>query len=62
MRPRQLVLYSKDSMTEIANAVGYANATPLIRYYKKAFGLSPQDDRRKINLFRVQSNKPLPTV
>ena len=59
---RQLVLYSKDSMTEIANAVGYANATPLIRYYKKAFGLSPQDDRKKINLFRVQSNKPLPAV
>ena len=59
---RQLVLYSKDSMTEIANAVGYANATPLIRYYKKAFGLSPKDDRKKINLFRVQSNKPLPAV
>ena len=57
---RQLVLYSKDSMTEIANAVGYANATPLIRYYKQAFGLSPQEDRKKINLFRVQANKPLP--
>jgi transcriptional regulator GlxA family with amidase domain len=59
---RQLILYSKESVTEIANAVGYANATPLIRYYKKAFGLSPQDDRKKINLFRVQSNKPLPAV
>ncbi|MDG2405294.1 MAG: GlxA family transcriptional regulator [Paracoccaceae bacterium] len=57
---RQLVLYSKDSMTEIANAVGYANATPLVRYYKRAFGLSPQEDRKKINLFRVQANKPLP--
>jgi transcriptional regulator GlxA family with amidase domain len=47
-------------MTEIANAVGYANATPLLRYYKQAFGLSPQEDRKKINLFRVQVNKPLP--
>ena len=59
---RQLVLYSKESVSDIANAVGYANATPLVRYYKQAFGLSPQDERRNNNLFRVQTNKPLPTV
>ena len=59
---RQLVLYSKESVTNIANAVGYANATPLVRYYKQAFGLSPQDDRKNNNLFRVQTNKPPPTV
>ena len=59
---RQLVLYSKESVTNIANAVGYANATPLVRYYKQAFGLSPQDERKNNNLFRVQTNKPPPTV
>ena len=59
---RQLVLYSKESVSDIANAVGYANATPLVRYYKQAFGLSPQDERKNNNLFRVQTNKPLPTV
>ena len=58
---RQLVLYSKESVSDIANAVGYANATPLVRYYKQAFGLSPQDERKNNNLFRVQTNKPLPT-
>ena len=59
---RQLVLYSKESVSDIANAVGYANATPLVRYYKQAFGLSPQDERKNNNLFRVQTNIPLPTV
>ena len=59
---RQLVLYSKDSMTEIANAVGYTTATPLVRYYKAAFGMTPQEDRKRVNLFRVRANRPLPAV
>lgn len=57
---RQLVLYSKDSMHSIAQAVGYTSATPLLAHYHAAFGVTPQDDRRQINSFRLQGNKPLP--
>ena len=57
---RQLVLYSKQSMQSIAQAVGYTSATPLVMHYHKAFGVSPQDDRKRINSFRVQGNVPLP--
>lgn len=59
---RQLVLYSKDSMADVAAAVGYATATPLVSHYRTAFGVSPQEDRRRINAFRVQGNVPLPSV
>lgn len=59
---RQLVLYSKDSMAEIAAAVGYSSATPLHQHYRAAFGRSPQEDRHKINTFRVQGNVPVPSV
>ncbi len=59
---RQLVLYSKDSMAQVAEAVGYATATPLVGHYRKAFGVTPQEDRGRINAFRVQGNVPLPSV
>ncbi|MFD2739430.1 GlxA family transcriptional regulator [Sulfitobacter aestuarii] len=59
---RQLVLYSKDSMTEIANAVGYASATPMVRHYKESFGLSPNEDRKTINMFRVENNRSIPST
>ncbi|WP_415402296.1 GlxA family transcriptional regulator [Tateyamaria sp. SN3-11] len=57
---RQLVLYSKDTVLSIAQAVGYTSATPLMTHYRAAFGVSPQEDRRRINSFRVQGNVPLP--
>jgi transcriptional regulator GlxA family with amidase domain len=59
---RQLVMYSKDSMAQIALQVGYGSTTPMVQHYKYAFGLSPQDDRRRINLYRVQENIPVPSV
>lgn len=59
---RQLVRYSKATMTEIAQAVGYATSTPMMRHYKVAFGVSPEIDRRKINLFRVENNRSIPSV
>lgn len=59
---RQLVLYSKDSMNHVASAVGYGSAGPLIAHYRAAFGVSPQEDRKRINAFRVQGNVPLPSV
>ena len=59
---RQLVLYSKDSMGDVASAVGFSSTTPLVTHYQNAFGVSPQEDRRRINAFRVQGNVPLPSV
>lgn len=59
---RQLVLYSNDSMTGIAIAVGYFSAPPMVRHYKLAFGILPQEERRKINTFRVSDNAPIPSA
>ena len=59
---KQLVMYSKDSMAQIALQVGYGSTTPMVRHYREAFGLSPQEDRRRINLYRVQENKPVPSL
>lgn len=59
---RQLVLYSKDTLTQISHAVGYATAAPMARHYLAAFEVSPEADRRKINLFRVENNRALPST
>lgn len=59
---RQLVLYSNDTMTSIALAVGYTSATPMIRNYQDTFGIHPNSDRDKINLFRVRQNASVPVV
>ena len=59
---RQLVMYSKDSMAQIALQVGYGSTTPMVQHYRNAFGISPQEDRRRINLYRVQDNISLPSI
>jgi len=59
---RQLVLYSKDSMVQIACAVGYTSPTPLIAHYRATFDLSPQEDRARINAFRVVGDMPVPSI
>jgi transcriptional regulator GlxA family with amidase domain len=59
---RQLVLYSKDTLTEIALAVGYASATPMIQNYEEVFGVHPTKDRETINVFRVRENKIVPSA
>jgi transcriptional regulator GlxA family with amidase domain len=59
---KQLVMYSKDSMAQIALQVGYGSTTPMVRHYREAFGLSPQEDRQRINLYRVMDNSPVPSV
>jgi transcriptional regulator GlxA family with amidase domain len=59
---KQLVLYSKDNMTEIALAVGYASSTPMIQNYEEVFGIHPMADRDKINLFRVRDNAVVPSA
>lgn len=58
---RQLVLYSKNTMREIAEAVGYTTATPMIKRYQEIFKITPQLDREKINIFRVKNNRPVPS-
>jgi transcriptional regulator GlxA family with amidase domain len=59
---RQLVLYSKDTMIEIALAVGYSSATPMIQNYEEVFGIRPSEDREKINMFRVRENVIVPSA
>lgn len=58
---RQLVLYSNDSMAEIANAVGFSTPAPMLRHYRDAFGQSPEEHRETINMFRVQDNRSIPS-
>ena len=59
---RQLVQYSGDSMSQIALAVGYSTSALMVKYYTEEFGISPQEDREKINMFRVNKNAPVPSV
>ena len=57
---RQLVLYSKDTMIQIAAAVGYASSGTLIQNYEDIFKIHPSKDREKINMFRVRENAIVP--
>ncbi|WP_109311654.1 GlxA family transcriptional regulator [Ruegeria sp. AU67] len=59
---RQMVVYTKDPIVDIAAAIGYGSVAPLVTHYRSAFGLSPSEDRRRINRFRVEGNAPLPSV
>ena len=45
-KARQRVLYSRDSLSEIAASVGYPRSAPMARHYVEAFGVSPQAERR----------------
>ncbi|SDX81079.1 Transcriptional regulator GlxA family, contains an amidase domain and an AraC-type DNA-binding HTH domain [Ruegeria halocynthiae] len=58
---RQMVVYTKDPIADIAAAIGYSSVAPLVTHYRSAFGLSPSEDRRRINQFRVEDNAPLPS-
>ncbi|MGB0968622.1 MAG: GlxA family transcriptional regulator [Halocynthiibacter sp.] len=59
---RQLVLYSSDTITEIAYSVGYSSTSPMLNHYKEVYGVSPQDDRKNRNSFRVTDGSCLPSV
>ncbi len=45
-KARQRVLYSDESLTEIAASIGYARAAPMARHYAECFGASPMAERR----------------
>ncbi|MDB2390127.1 GlxA family transcriptional regulator [Alphaproteobacteria bacterium] len=59
---RQLVLYSNDTLNDIAYATGYSSAAVMVTHYKAAFGITPKEERSRINLFRVQDNRSLPSI
>lgn len=45
-KARQRVLYSADSISEIAASVGYPRSAPMARHYAQEFGVTPQSERR----------------
>ncbi len=59
---RQIVMYTNDEIADVAAAVGYASPKPFVKQYRAAFGLTPQEDRKRINLYRVEGNLPVPSV
>jgi transcriptional regulator GlxA family with amidase domain len=59
-KARQLLLYGKDTMIQIALAVGYSSTASMSRTYVEVFGIPPKEDRKKINIFRVRENTVLP--
>ncbi len=61
-KARQLLLYSKDSMIEIAIAVGYSTSYAMTKNYMDVFGIHPREDRNKINMFRVRENAIVPSA
>lgn len=58
---RQLVMYSNRSIRQIAESIGYCSASPFRTRYAEIYGLTPEEDRHKINMFRVRKNAPLPS-
>lgn len=46
---RQRVLYSADSLHEIAAAAGFPTSQRMARHYADLFGISPRDERRRIS-------------
>jgi transcriptional regulator GlxA family with amidase domain len=60
-KARQRVLYSNDSLRDIAASVGYLTSSPMIRHYTTLFGVSPKDERR-LTLSARQSRQSAPRV
>ena len=59
---RQIVLYSNHRMTDIAAAVGYRSVKSFSQHYQNNFDMSPSEDRRRINHYRVKGNVPVPST
>ena len=57
-KARQRVLYSNDSLRDIAASVGYLTSSPMIRHYTELFGVSPRDERRLTLSVRQSRNQP----
>ena len=48
-KARQRVLYSNDSLRDIAASVGYLTSAPMTRHYMELFGVSPKGERRLLS-------------
>ena len=59
---RQIVLYTNDKIADVASSVGYLSVQTFTRYYKKQFGLTPLEDRQRINQFRYSGNLSVPSI
>lgn len=59
---RQMVLYTNDRVAEICAAVGYSSLQTFKARYAEAFDVDPDEDRNRINLFRVKGNLAIPSV
>ena len=59
-KARQRVLYSTDTLSEIATSVGYQRSGPMARHYEEAFGVTPQSERRALSGLRGLSGSALP--
>jgi len=59
---RQMVLYTNEKITTIADELGYSEMRVFRRHYLTSFDLSPEEDRKRINLYRVEGNISLPSL
>lgn len=59
---RQLVRFTNQPISEIAESVGYGTTTRFSHLYKDMFGLRPTEDRSRANSFRVEENLTLPST
>ncbi len=58
-KARQRVLYSEDTLTEIAASIGYPRSGLMARHYVEAFGQTPRDDRRAFAQGRGLAEMPV---
>ena len=61
-KARQRVLYSADTLSEIAASVGYPRSGPMARHYEEAFGVTPQSERRALSGLRGLGGSAPPDV
>lgn len=61
-KARQLLLYSKDTLIDVAIAVGYTTSSAMSKSYIDVFGIHPREDRNKVNIFRVRDNTIVPSA
>lgn len=59
---RQMVLYTNEKISTIASELGYTELRGFRRHYQTSFQMSPEDDRERINLYRVEGNISLPSL
>ena len=57
-----MVLYTNEKIGEIAVSVGFSSASNLRHHYIDLFSISPEEERHRVNLFRVNDNSPIPAT